>query len=152
MKGGSGSASQIECFNCKQKGHYSSNCLRRSGRWKSAACIKVIPDDPDGGIANTVDEVLEEPTSEGEHISVDEQVEDAEGIFQEGGLDDDEEDVGSLNNWCSHIRADKDSNSRDEEVAEVWSSAICLLPEDECPVAESLKVSKLDNGQVAYCL
>ena len=94
----------------------------------------------------------EEPTSEGEHVSADEQVEDIEGIFQEGGSDDDEEDIGSLNDWCSHVRADEDSDSGDEEVAEVWSSAVRLLPEDECPVAESLKVSKLDDGQVAYCL
>ena len=152
VKGGSGSASQIECFNCKQKGHYSSNCLKQSSGWKSAACVEVIPDDPDSRIANAIDKAPEEPTSEGEHVSADEQVEDTEEIFQEGGSDDDKEDIGSLNNWCGHVRADKDSDSRDEEVAEVWSSSIRLLPENECPVAESLKVSKLDNGQVAYCL
>ena len=153
-KGGSGSASQIKCFNFKQKGHYSSNCPKRSGGQKSAACVELIPDDPNGGIANAVDEALEEPTSKGEHVSTDEQVEDIEGIFQDGGSDDDDKDVGSMNNWCGHVRVDRDSKDSDgeEEVVEVWSSTIHLLPEDECLVAESLKVSKFDDRQVAYHL
>jgi hypothetical protein len=63
-----------------------------------------------------------------------------------------EEDVWSLNDWCSRVGADEESDDEDERVVLVWSSAICLLPEDECPIAESLKVSKLDDGQVAYRL
>ena len=144
--------SQIECFNCKQKGHYSSNCPKQSGGRKSVACVNVVPDNSDGEIANAVGEAEEEPTSDEEQSPANEEVGDMDRIFQDGGSDRDDKDVGSLNDWCGHVRIDEDSEGEEEEVAEVWSSAICLLPEDKCLVAELLKVLRLDDGQVAYCL
>ena len=147
--------SQIECFNCKQKGRYSSNCPKQSGGWKSVTHVDVVLDNFDGRIANAIREAEEEPTSHKEQNPANEEVVDIDGIFQDKGSDDDNEDVGSLNNWCRHVRVDgdsKDSKGEEEEVAEVWSSAIHLLPEDECPVVESSKVSELDDRQVAYHL
>ena len=132
--------SQIECFNCKQKGHYSSNCPKQSGGQKSAAHVDIVPNNSDGEIANAIREVEEEPTSNKEQNPANQEVADIDGIFQDGGSDDGNEDVGSLNDWCRHIRLDRDSEGSEgeekvaEEVAEVWSSTIRLLLEDECPM------------------
>jgi hypothetical protein len=56
LRGGSSSASHIECFNCKQKGHYSSNCPKRSGGSKSIAYAKAMSDKLDVELVNAVEE------------------------------------------------------------------------------------------------
>jgi hypothetical protein len=149
-RGGSGSASHIECFNCKQRGHYSSNCPKQSSRCKSIAYAKVTTDELDVKLVNTVEE---DGLAFEEHQSpTDGQDRGMEFPHYEDSDGEPEEDVWSLNDWCGHVGADGESDKEEERVALVWSSAICLLPEDECPIAESLKVSKLDDSQVAYRL
>jgi hypothetical protein len=150
-RGGSGAASHIECFNCKQKGHYSSNCLKQSGGHKSVAYAKATSDELDVKLVNAVEEdglAFEEhqaPMNGQDRGEV-------EFLHYKDSDGEPEEDVWSLNDWCSRVGAGEESDDEDERVALVWSSAIRLLPKDECPIAESLKVSKLDDGQVAYHL
>jgi hypothetical protein len=149
-RGGSGSASHIECFNCKQRGHYSSNCPKRSSGCKSIAYAKATMDELNIELVNAIEEdglVFEEHQS-----PTDGQDGEMEFPHYKDSDGEPEEDVWSLNDWCGHVGADGESDEEEERVALIWSSAIRLLPEDECPIAESLKVSKLDDGQVAYRL
>jgi hypothetical protein len=150
-RGGSSSASHIECFNCKQKGHYSSNCPKRSGGCKSVAYAKATSDELDVELVNAVEE---DGLAFKEHQAPMDGQDGGEAEFPhyEDSDGEPEEDVWSLNDWCGRVGADGESDVEEERVALVWSSAICLLPKDKCPIAESLKVLKLDGGQVAYRL
>lgn len=130
-------------------GHYSSNCPKCSSGQRSVAYAEAISDKLGVELVNAVEE---EELAFREHQSSTNGREEEEVVLLNEALDDEHrEDIWSLNDWCSHVRAEDDSDY-DREVMMVWSSAIHLLPEDECPVAESLKVAKLDDGQVAYCL
>jgi hypothetical protein len=54
QRGGSSSSSHIECFNCKQKGHYSSNCLKRSSGRKSVNYAEATPNELEVELVNAV--------------------------------------------------------------------------------------------------
>ena len=55
----SGSTSkQIECFHCKQKGHYSNACPKKNCCFKWAANVKMVDEDNDEAIANAAEETL----------------------------------------------------------------------------------------------
>ena len=55
----SGSTSkQIECFHCKQKGHYSNACPKKNSRFKRAANVETVDEENDEAIANAAEETF----------------------------------------------------------------------------------------------
>jgi hypothetical protein len=101
-KGGGSSSKLIECFNCKQLGHYSSDCPKRSARWKTAARAEVIPAGAEEELVNAIEGFDVETASEADYASAEEQSQD-DGEHLDGDIPDDNDDNVSLNDWCGHV-------------------------------------------------
>ena len=98
----SGSTSkQIECFLCKQKGHYSNACPKKS-RIKRAANVEAADEDNDEATANAADGSLSDSQLE-EAVSGDEEEEEALEESSDEQSQDDEDP--SLNDWAAEAFA-----------------------------------------------
>jgi hypothetical protein len=111
------SAKPIECFLCKQKGHYSNECLKKASGKRSANAEKAEDEKAEEALVNAAEEVQsgsedEEFFSEGEEgESRDEEEGDQASTSNEDGL--------SLEDWTCAIRgivgSDEDNNASEDE-------------------------------------
>ncbi len=98
----SGSTSkQIECFLCKQKGHYSNACPKKS-RIKRAANVEAADEDNDEATANAADGSLSDSQQEDAATGDEEEEETLEESSDEQSQDDEDP---SLNDWAAEAFA-----------------------------------------------
>jgi hypothetical protein len=111
------STKPVECFLCKQKGHYSNECLKKASGKRSANAEKAEDEKAEEALVNAAEEAQsgseeEEFFSKGEEgESRDEEEEDRASTSNEDGL--------SLEDWTCAIRgivgSDEDNNASEDE-------------------------------------
>jgi hypothetical protein len=93
-----GNTKQPECFNCKQKGHYSTNCPKKSAGFKKSANIEALQEEEEP------QETFAYAAEGEEELSSDYASAEDENDNSDADLDPDpasNDDELSLNDWCA---------------------------------------------------